>query len=297
MGAQAAALLDAGGPVGDVPADGPWTGELQLEPPPSYDLARTALVHGGVGLAPTAWDGRRLHLRLPDPVVVEPGPAGGPGITVRWRGRPPDVAVLRRVLALDDDLEELWSACDRLPSLRWVRTTGAGRVLRSPTVWQDLVGTLAGTRASYRSTQAMVRALVGDGPFPEPHQVLDRDLTPWGYRASWLRQLAEQVAGGLDVEGLLDPRVGDEEVELRVRGLAGFGPFATAQLMPLLGRPRPVVLDGWLRAQLGGASDAQVHERYAALGRWAGTGAWLEVLAPRLTAPRLPASAVGRGVP
>ena len=322
MGAQAAALLDGGGPVGDVPADGPWTGELQLQCPPSFDLARTALVHGGVGLAPTAWDGRRLHLRLPDPVVVEPepvarsgflagagpasrsahasgpaqasgsGPLTGPGLTMRWRGRPPDVAVLRRVLALDDDLEELWAACDRVPSLRWVRTTGAGRVLRSPTVWQDLVGTLAGTRASYRSTQAMVRSLVGDGPFPGPQQVLDGDLTAWGYRASWLRRLAEQVAGGLDVEGLADPEVTDAEAELRVRGLAGFGPFAAAQLLPLLGRPRPLVLDGWLREQLGGASDAQVHERYAAMGRWAGTGAWLEVLAPRLAGP-----GGGRGAP
>ena len=287
MGAQAAALLDAGGPVGDVPADGAWTGALQLEAPPSYDLARTALVHGGVGLAPFAWDGQRLHLRLPDPVVVDPG------LRVRWRGQPPQEQVLRRVLALDDDLEELWAACDRVPSLRWVRTAGAGRVLRAPTVWQDLVGTLAGTRASYRSTRAMVRSLVGDGPFPGPEQVLDRDLHAWGYRASWLRRLAGQVAGGLDVEGLLDPAVSDAEAELRVRALAGFGPFATAQLLPLLGRPRPVVLDGWLREQLGGASDTQVHARYAAMGRWAGTGAWLEVLAPRLAG--LPPASRGTG--
>ena len=290
MGAQAAALLDAGGPVGDVPADGPWTGELPLTAPPATDLATIALVHGGVGLAPTAWDGQRLHLRLPDPVVVEPGLPCGPGFRVRRRGRPPQEPVLRRVLALDDDLGELWEACDRLPALRWVRQAGAGRVLRSPTVWQDLVGTLAGTRASYRSTQAMVRSLVGDGPFPGPEQVLERDLSAWGYRASWLRRLATQVCEGLDVEGLVDPGVGDAEVELRVRALAGFGPFATAQLLPLLGRPRPLVLDGWLRGQLGGASDTQVHERYAVLGRWAGTGAWLDVLAPRLLA-----ASTGRG--
>lgn len=45
--------------------------------------------------------------------------------------------------------------------------------------------------------------------------------------------------------------------------------------MPLLGRPRPLVLDGWLRTALGGAGDAELHERYAAMGRWSGTGAWL----------------------
>jgi hypothetical protein len=35
---------------------------------------------------------------------------------------------------------------DRVPSLRWVRQVGAGRVLRSPTVWQDLVCVLEAVR-------------------------------------------------------------------------------------------------------------------------------------------------------
>ena len=276
MGAQAAALLDSGGPVGDVPPDGPWDGGLVLQLPAGWVLARTALGHGGVGLAPTAWDGRRLHLRLPDPVVVEPD-----GV-VRWRGRAPDVGAVRRVLALDDDLEPLWSACDRVPALRWVRPAGAGRTLRSPTVFQDLVGVLAATRTSYRSSQAMVRRLVAGGPFPSPEQVRAREPVGWGYRGPWLHALAERVLGGWDPERLLDPAVGGDEVASQVGSLAGFGPFATASLTPLLGRPRPLVLDGWLRGQLGGASDAEVRERYAALGPWAGTGAVLEGTAARL---------------
>ena len=285
MGAQAAALLDAGGPVGDVPdaaavpggspGDGrPGDGRLTLDVPPGWVLARTALRSGSVGLAPTAWDGARLHLRLPDRVVVEPSG------TVRWRGAAPGTAVLRRVLALDDDLEPLWEACDRVPSLRWVRPAGAGRALRAPTVWQDLVGVLAATRTSYRSTQAMVRGLVGTGAFPGPDEVLHRDLTGWGYRGPRLRSLAERVLDGWDPERLLDPRVPDGQVHDEVRSLEGFGPFATAALMPLLGRPRPLVLDGWLRDRLG--DERQVRERYAALGRWAGTGAELEAAAGRL---------------
>lgn len=276
MGAQAAALLDAGGPVGDVPPDGPEDGRTVLQVPPGWVLARTALSHGGVGLAPTAWDGVRLHLRLPDPVVV------GPDAVVRWRGREPDVATVRRVLALDDDLEPLWSACDRVPALRWVRPAGAGRVLRSPTVFQDLVGALAATRTSYRSSQAMVRRLVEDGPFPSPEQVRASEPGGWGYRGPWLHALAERVLDGWDPERLRDPALSDDEVAAQVGSLAGFGPFATASLLPLLGRPRPLVLDGWLRAQLRGAGDAELQERYAAMGRWAGTGAVLEATAARL---------------
>ena len=276
MGAQAAALLDAGGPLGDVPADEGWDGALALDVPADWVLARTALAHGGVGLAPTAWDGARLHLRLPDPVVVEPGG------TVRWRGSPPDVAGVRRVLALDDDLEPLWAACDRLPALRWVRPAGAGRSLRAPTVWQDLVGVLSGTRTSYRSSRAMVRRLVAGGTFPGPEQVRTSDVSAWGYRGPWLHALADRVLGGWDPEALLDAALPDGDVAAQVRASPGLGPFAVASLMPLLGRPRPLVLDGWLRDRLGGADDEQVRARYAVLGEWAGTGAVLDVTGERL---------------
>lgn len=279
MGAQAAALLDAGGPVGDLPGcdvpggDVPggdvYDGQLDLAPVPGFVLAATALLHSGVGLAPTAWDGARLHLRLgPSAVVVDAG------LHVRWRGPRPDVAVLRRVLDLDADHRELWAACDRVPSLAGLRPF----VLRSPSVWQDLVGTLAGTRASYRSTQAMVRDLVGAGAFPDPAAVLAADTSRWGYRAPYLRAIAERVEGGWDPETLLLPERSDADVAAEVRALPGFGPFATAQLQPLLGRPRPPVLDGWLADRLAGVDLA----RYAPMGRWAGTGAWLEAVAPRL---------------
>ena len=278
MGAQAAALLAAardGAPLGDVPAASPPDGTLRLSPPPHWDLAGTALLHGGVGLAPTAWDGATLHVRLPQRVRVHPD------LRVDWWEQPPEPAVLRRVLGLDDDLQELWDACDAVPQLAGLRP----RVLRSPTVWQDLVGALAGTRASYRSTQAMLRRLVDGGAFPAPEQVLDRDLRVFGSRAGSLRALAARVAGGWDPEQLL--RTSDEDAAAQVRALTGFGPFATAQVLPLLGRPRPPVLDGWLRDR----AEPGWEQRLAPLGRWAGTGLWLEAASAWLRpAPPAPPS-------
>lgn len=129
--------------------------------------------------------------------------------------------------------------------------------------------------------------LVGDGPFPTAEEVASRDLSQlgWGYRARSLARLADRVAGGeVDPGAWLDLRVPDDEVLAALRALPGFGAFASAQVLPLLGpRPRPVALDGWLRTRLG--PDAQ--ERYAAMGRWAGSGMWLEVT--RLRAGRAPA--------
>jgi 3-methyladenine DNA glycosylase/8-oxoguanine DNA glycosylase len=284
MGAQAAALLDAaaaGAPLGDLPAAAPGAGRVAL-PGAGTALWRTALAHGGVGLAPFAWDGTRLHLRLPGPVVV------GPDLVAAWSGPAPGPAALARVLALHDDLEPLWQACDAVPGLGWVRATGAGRVLRSPTVWQDLVGALAQVRSSYRGAQARVRTLVADGPFPEPSAVLARaDLPGWGLREPWLRALARAVdAGRVDPERWLDQGLPAAQVGDELRALGGIGRFTAAQVLPLLGRPRPLVLDGWLREQLGGLDDRQLAARFAPAGSWAGTAAWLAALAPRLAEPR-----------
>lgn len=252
---------------------------MQLTVAGRFDLARTALVHGGVGLAPTGWDGQRLHLRLPGGSV-----AVDRDLTVSWRDAPPEVAVMRRVLALDDDLEPLWQACDAVEGLAWVRVTGTGRVLRTPTIWQDVVGALAQVRSSYLGAQARMRALVGDGPFPTPAEVAGRVMLPgWGLREPWLRVLAGAVdTGAVDLERWLDPQLDDVAAHEQLLALPGVGRFTAAQLMPLLGRPRPMVLDGWLRTRLGGADDAVLAARYAPAGRWAGTAAWLDALTPRL---------------
>ena len=279
MGAQAAAALAGDGPLGQVPPPFRPAGRLVLAGPPGYVLDRVARAHGGVGLAPTWYDGRTLGLRLPGPVRVDGD------LVVTWADQPPDPAVLRDVLALDDDLGDLWDACDRLPDLAWVRPAGAGRLLRSPTVWQDLVGLLASTRTSYRSTQAMLRGLVRDGPFPTPGEVArlrEEDLRGWGYRSGALLALARAVdLGQVDPQSWRDPVLPDAQVSEAVRALRGFGPFSAASLLPLLGRPRPLVLDGWLRDRLsarhGPLTSEQVRRRYAPLGRWAGTGLWLDV--------------------
>ena len=192
MGAQAARLLSTRGPIGDPAPPFDVVRELRLEPPPHYDLDldRVARSHSGVGLAPTSYDGTVLHLGLPGGVRARVHA----DLRVELSGEA-DVEVLRCVLDLDADLHELW---DLLP---WARAIGAGRVLRSPTAWQDLVGTLAATNTSYAMTQRMVRGLVAGTGFPEPHEVArfgeDRvRALGWGYRAPALLGLARHVDGG-----------------------------------------------------------------------------------------------------
>lgn len=309
MGAQAAALLDAGGAVGDVPPDAPAVGSLRLTAPPAYDLDRVARGHAGVGHPPSAYDGGRLHRVLPAGAArAGVGPAGvlpggvpvvvHPDLLVEW-SVPADADEVRRVLTdvlcLADDLTALHAACDRVPSLSWVRQAGAGRVLRAPTAFEDLAGVLAATNTSYAATRRMLGALLAGGAFPTPDEVLARGevglrAAGWGYRAPSLLVLAARAE---QVEGWRDPAVPDGDVLTGLRSLPGFGPYAAASALPLLGhRPRPLVLDGWLQQQVGDPS------HWHAMGRWAGTGMWLEVTRRRGgSAPRDRRSPTSAGTP
>ncbi|MDP9436392.1 MAG: hypothetical protein M3P93_14870, partial [Actinomycetota bacterium] len=166
MGAQAAALLGGQPPYGDVPPVGPDDGGLRLRLPPrwSSDVTLDLLARStaGVALRPSAYDGHRLHrvLDAGRPVAVRVDAA----LAVTWTGPEPDRAAVRRqltmVLGLDDHLGTLWEACARVPALAWVSETGAGRVLRAPTVLEDLLGLLSATGSSLRSSRARVAALV-----------------------------------------------------------------------------------------------------------------------------------------
>lgn len=317
MGAEAETALAGGGLVGDVPpgAELARAGRLEIGPlPAGFSLARVGMSHGWAGLAPTAFDERRVSLHrtllLPDagPLTVtvrQPSPGR---LSVSW-GRVPgsrrDRAAVRaqvtRMVALDVDLSELHAACAQLPALAWAPVSGGGRLLRSPTVWEDLAKTLATTNCSWALTRSMVRRLVDSlgavGPvseraFPNADAVADagvahlRDEVRAGYRAEAFVRLAGSVAdGSLRPQRWLDPTLPDERVLTEIRSLRGFGPYAAEGMLGLLGRPRGLALDSWVRAKLprllglDSMTDEEIAERYAPLGRWAGSGLWLELTA------------------
>jgi N-glycosylase/DNA lyase len=283
---------------------------MRLGPVPAgFDLARVVMSHGWCQLAPTAFDERRrvLHrtLLLPDagPLTVSVRESRG-GLEASWgrvEGSCDDrIAVkaqLRRMLAVDVDLTELYARCAALPSLAWVPASGLGRLLRSPTVFEDLAKTLATTNCSWALTKLMCRRLVdslgaegpaGERAFPTPEAVRAAgeahftEVVRAGYRARAFVELAERY-DTLGVERWEDPAVPDEQVLKEVKALRGFGPYAAEGMLGLLGRPRGLAIDSWVRAKLprllgrDAMTDAEIAEHFAPLGRWAGLGLWLEL--------------------
>ena len=168
-------------------------------------------------------------------------------------------AVLQRVLCLNDDLSGFYARAARDPRLAWA-CSGSGRLLRSPTVFEDLVKIVCTTNCTWSATVRMVTAMVthlgaaapgaaaggAEGrAFPTPAAVAGagdeffRDVARAGYRGPRLRTIAAAVAAGdLDLEGLLTgPReeLPDDEVERRLLELPGVGPYAAAHLLAAAG--------------------------------------------------------------
>jgi len=300
--------------------------ELALSGPDGepVDLWRTLVSHGLAFLPPSAPDetARTLDVTLAGPegprTVRLAGASrngrpvarvlpldGGPDWTVAERDH--FAAVLRRMLCLDDRLSEFYQRAAADPALAWV-TSGAGRLLRSPTVFEDLVKILCTTNCSWsatvRMTEALVRELGGRAPgaaadggaFPTAaamagaDDVFYREVVRAGYRGPRLRAIAVAVAAGeLDLEGLLagtPDELPDDEVERRLLALPGVGSYTAAHVMLLLGRPRRLVLDSWTRpkyARLQGkppgrlVADRTIERRFRRYGRYAGLAFWLTV--------------------
>ena len=292
------------------------------------DLRRTLRSHGVAELPPMELDGdgRGATVTLATPkgprtvrLKEAPGPrAGVPSavaVDVADGGPPPAptaaaalAAAARRMLCLDDDLSAFYAAVAADPDLAWA-AQGAGRLLRSPTVFEDVVKTVCTTNCAWSATERMVGALVGrlgePAPGAPPGGVAGRSfpspaamagageefysgVARAGYRGPYLREIARLVASGeLDLEGLLTAGRGelpDEEVERRLLALPGVGPYAAAHVMLLLGRRSRLVLDSWTRpkyARLRGrpaeklVADATIARRFRRYREHAGLAFWL----------------------
>ena len=67
---------------------------------------------------------------------------------------------IRHVLRIDDDLSAFYHLAKKDENLAWVTGINAGRLLRSPTVFEDLVKTICTTNCSWALTKKMVTNLV-----------------------------------------------------------------------------------------------------------------------------------------
>ena len=223
------------------------------------DLVRTLNSHGFVDLAPMrpADDYRSLEVTLPPARqaadgAVHAGRDGHGAMTVLGRavaGATPDLlaSTVRHVLRLDADLSSSTPWRPRIPSFRGPR--GAGRMVQSPTVFEDVVKTVCTTNCTWSATRRMVDALVERLGEPAPGAPAGGRSGAPSLRPERMAEAGEgffrDVAHG--IPGRLPGRAG----ALRSRGRA---------------RPR-----GLRERDARGAADEEMEEELLALPAWART--------------------------
>jgi 3-methyladenine DNA glycosylase/8-oxoguanine DNA glycosylase len=75
---------------------------------------------------------------------------------------------LRWMLALDQEFSDFYALAEAEPKLAHVVSQAAGRLLRAPTLFEDMVKTILTTNTTWSGTKRMVRSLVTRYGTPSP---------------------------------------------------------------------------------------------------------------------------------
>jgi N-glycosylase/DNA lyase len=287
--------------------------QISIPVPPAFNFKRTALSHGWRALLPFEFDEpawsitRVLDLgsdRAPVTVHIK---SSGDALQVDIPRRTPgkrDIAQItrdvRHMFRLDDEMQIFYAAVADDPNFSWILREGAGRLLRSPTVYEDLVKTICTTNCSWALTTKMVEGMVkhlgrasqdGRRAFPTPEAMASqpesfyRDVVRAGYRASYFKELAERVASKeLDVESWLTSELSTDELKREMKRVKGVGEYAADNLLKLLGRYDCLALDSWVRATFARlhnkgrtTDDRKIARHYARFKEWRGLALWCDI--------------------
>jgi 3-methyladenine DNA glycosylase/8-oxoguanine DNA glycosylase len=203
------------------------------------------------------------------------------------------------MLDLNQDFTEFYALARTEPKLTRMVERKAGRVLRSPTLFEDVIRTLLTTNTLWKHTLRMCRELTnryGDPlacepelhAFPTPEGLVQvdeptlREQCRMGYRAPYVTELSQRVASGeLDLEALKTSSLTTTELRKELMTIKGVGGYAAANLLMLLGRYDYLPVDSWALTVVsneffGGekVTPKQVLETFARWGKWQGLVYW-----------------------
>lgn len=259
------------------------TETINLPIPQPYAFATSVCDHGWPMLAPFRWDdatetleriehlpqGQVILLRLhstawPDRVVLHIDVTSAQRLTAIERVQV--VQSVRWMLKLDRDYTAFYRLAAQHPHIGRVVGQGRGRLLRSPTIWEDVVKTIATTNVSWRNTVTMIERLVNTlgtpcpldpkrRAFPTPQQVAAADPALFaetirmGYRNGYVQQLAREIVDGKrDLKALQESTLSTIELKKMLKSIKGIGDYAAHTLLMLLGHYGELPIDSEYRS-------------------------------------------------
>ena len=271
---------------------------VRIPIPSDFSFAETVAAHGWRRLLPFVWHEEAQTLEraeeLANGMVVrlQMREAGGQ-IAVDADGSGDEaekeaeiVSHVRRMLQLDLPIEAFHAYCRTSPILAHLVECRRGRMLRSPTLFEDTVKVIATTNTTWAQTIAMTARLVGEfgaegRAFPSARRIAVVPLDEFaakarmGYRSAYVYAIATAIAEGtLDLEAWQGDLAADD-LRKRLLSLPGIGPYGAACLMLYLGKPEHVNSDSVARARLARelgqpVTDKEVLAFFEAHGPWRG---------------------------
>ncbi len=291
---------------------------LTLKPVAPFDFASTAYSHGWVVLLPNAWDedarvvsrvqqlasGRVVRLEITGKGSVRDSRISI-GVDSDKELTPVERREVRtavsRMFRLDEDLSEFYRLCKRKGGAWKQAANGTGRLLRSPTVFEDLVKTICTTNIQWGGTKRLVENLVngfgarfadgGARAFPTPEAIAGAPLKRFsekarlGYRNEYVHILARCVAKGeLNLETFLDKAILTIELRKMLLDIKGVGNYAAATMLMLLGRYDELAMDAVFRQFVSEkyfrgkrVSDQKAAAVYDGWGEWKYLAYWFDI--------------------
>jgi 3-methyladenine DNA glycosylase/8-oxoguanine DNA glycosylase len=167
------------------------------------------------------------------------------------------------MFGLDMDFSRFYGASGAEPKLASARERALGRVLRSPTLFEDVIKTILTTNTLWAATKNMTWKLVNElgdplredpnkKAFPTPQAIAGsspvflKERIRVGYRATAIHNLAVQVAAGtFDLEALKTSNLSTLELRKQLLTINGVGPYAAANLLLIMGRTDFIPIDSW----------------------------------------------------
>src|SRR6185369_6979378 len=257
---------------------------ITIKTPSDFNFQRTVLSHGWCELLPFELDRRNWILTRvldvdrarPVTVRISSGKRGLKVATSREVNETVAAGIVRDVrhmMRLDDDLQQFYLAMSADADFAWITNEGAGRLLRSPTVYEDLVKMICTTNCSCAQTMS------------EQSEAFYRDKIRAGYRAPYLKELAQRVASlEIAVESWLTSEAPLPDLIKEMKTIKGVGNYAAENLLKLIGRYDGLALDSWTRAQFAkmrnqgrSASDRKISRFYSRFDSWRGLALWCDM--------------------
>jgi len=171
------------------------------------------------------------------------------------------ISSVRHMLRLDEDLAPFYVLCREKGGVWKNLDAGQGFLLRSPTLFEDMVKVILTTNIQWSGTKRMVRELVQQygeplwrdaarKTFPTPAALMRDTLDVFqrkvhlGYRAAYVYQLAAEFAEKPEkFLALADPSIPAGDLIKQLLAIKGIGNYAAASILMLLGRYEYIPVD------------------------------------------------------